>query len=285
MFGEPPRSEYDLNFSLFGFPVRIHPLFWLISAMLGLSSGSMRGVLLWIVAVFIAILVHELGHALVQRRYGLHPWIVLYGMGGLACTDSREWAYSKANTWIRQILISFAGPGAGFLLAFLLIGIVVSQGHSFTFFIGAGSGFVIDVSSAEGVRSMWLSGTKIYGIEFFFGENFPEVAWQSLINSLVWISLIWGIFNLLPIYPLDGGKIAREILLRFRPAEGIRYSLVLSMLTAGGVALFSLVNMLRHARAHGSGSGASLFVPLLFGYLAYMSYATLQAYNNQRPRW
>ena len=73
LIGEPPRTPYDLNFSLLGIPVRIHPFFWLAGLLLGPRQGGPPAILLWIAAVFLAILVHELGHALVDAGIRVSP--------------------------------------------------------------------------------------------------------------------------------------------------------------------------------------------------------------------
>ena len=65
--------------------------------------------------------------------------------------------------------------------------------------------------------------------------------------------------NLLPVYPLDGGQIAREILLRLNLRDGIRQSLLLSIVAAVGMAALAASREL-------------YFAALLFGYLAYSSY-------------
>ena len=68
MLGEPPRTQWDLHFPLFGFPVRVHPFFWAVALLMGFrSSPRLIDLLLWVAAVFLAILVHELGHAIVMR--------------------------------------------------------------------------------------------------------------------------------------------------------------------------------------------------------------------------
>ena len=84
--------------------------------------------------------------------------------------------------------------------------------------------------------------------------------------------MLWGVVNLLPIYPLDGGQIAREILLKVQPAR--RHSPVAvgcRSLAAVAMAVFGFVQW------------HSWFVALFFGYLAYTSYATLQAYSGRSP--
>jgi len=73
--------------------------------------------------VFVSILVHELGHAFTMRYFGQDARVVLYMMGGLAIPESSPWRASSGRRVrgpLSQILISAAGPGAGFLLAGLV---------------------------------------------------------------------------------------------------------------------------------------------------------------------
>ena len=77
--GDPQRTQADLNFSLFGFPVRVSPFFWSVAAILG--WGLVREpklFFLFILAAFLSILIHELGHAFAFRRFGTSARIVLY---------------------------------------------------------------------------------------------------------------------------------------------------------------------------------------------------------------
>ena len=110
---EPPLSQGDLHLRLFGIPVRVHPLFWVVTVIMGLRGGDEKGtppaqLLIWVAIVFVSILVHELGHAFLQRRFGGRPWITLHGFGGLASCDDDD---SSPRS---QILIALAGPVAGF---------------------------------------------------------------------------------------------------------------------------------------------------------------------------
>jgi len=248
LIGEPPRSQFDLNFSLFGIPVRIHPFFWIIAVLLGMNSDTLAELLVWVVALFISILVHELGHALMMRAHGFAPWITLYGLGGLASYNPAGSYGSRGSSTLRQILIMAAGPGAGFLLAALLVAAALLAGPGVNVYLV--SGFLPWVQVANPIGSPVLT---------------------ELIDKILFISIFWGFVNLLPVYPLDGGQIAREILLKANPRDGIRQSLILSIVTAGTLAVIGLTQW------------KSLFVTILFAYLAYMSYATLQAYTGRRP--
>ncbi len=113
MFGNVAPTPYDLRFRLFGFPVRVHPLFWLVTALLGNTALQAFGVwflVLWIAVVFVSILVHELGHAFAVRYYGSPCEVLLYHFGGLAI-----FPYAPAPGW-RRMAVALAGPAAGFAL-------------------------------------------------------------------------------------------------------------------------------------------------------------------------
>jgi stage IV sporulation protein FB len=244
--GEPPRTPYDLNFAIFGIPIRVHPLFWFIALVLGMNRKEPISVLIWIAAVFVAILVHELGHAAAMRAYGFFPWITLYGMGGLTSHDRGFSSSAKGLQPLGQSLISLAGPGAGFALAALLVLAVKVAGS-------AGYDVII-----------FLSRLGPYVL-------LPNAKLANFINSTLFICVVWGAVNLLPIYPLDGGQIAREIFLKISPRGGIQQSLSLSMVAAIFIAVAGLV------------LAKDLFIALLFGYLAFANYATLQSYNGRNP--
>ncbi len=250
LLGEPAPTQGDLNFALFRIPVRVHPFFWLIAFLLGpwrSPSGSpVVPMLTWIVALFVSILLHEFGHAMAMRAYGFRPSITLYGLGGLTSYNHAGSSGSRSTGPLGQILISLAGPGAGFLLAAVLALGIILAGHGEQLYFGGPLG-VIPV---------------VVGID---NQSLAE-----FINNMFFICVLWGLVNLMPIYPLDGGQIAREILVAANPRQGIRQSLILSIIAAAALALIGLTQW------------KSLFVALLFGYLAYSSYATLQAYTGRR---
>ena len=88
-----------------------------------------------------------------------------------------------------------------------------------------------------------------------------------MILQLLWINVLWGAVNLLPIYPLDGGRVSRELCLLGEPSKGIMLSLQISMFAAVAMIFVGL-------------SWKSLLVPLFFAYLAYSSYRSLEAYRS-----
>jgi stage IV sporulation protein FB len=245
LFQVPPPTRYDLRFNLAGFPVRVHPLFWLIAVLLGSSSGDLLQILIWVFVVFISILIHELGHALAFRRFGLSSQIILHFSGGLTVPESTLWGSRWANVALgpnEQIFISIAGPGAGFLFAALIIGGVILSGGSI-------------------ITTRLLGIIPLPGFALLpFGGNILA----SFVTALLWVNIFWGFINLMPVYPLDGGNVARYILLQVDPVDGVRKSLWVSVITGGLIALVAF--FLLH----------SVYMALLFGFLAFQSYQTLQ---------
>lgn len=242
MFGEPPRTDYDWHFQLFGIPVRVHPFFWLLSFMLGMSANSSREILIWVAVVFVSILVHEFGHALVIRYFGWTPRVVLHSFGGLAIYDPNfsPWQSGQRarRTAATQILISLAGPGAGFALAAIVVALLFLTQHSMPFpFFGK-----------------WI----ILGV----GDLPSSEPLQTVVFDLLQVNIYWGILNLMPIYPLDGGQVARELFIA-NSRDGVRQSLQLSFATACIIAVLSIV------RFH------SPYMALMFGYMAYTNYQQL----------
>ena len=244
LFQQPPPTRYDLHFTIAGIPVSVHPLFWLIALLLG-SAGDLLLLPIWVLVLFVSILVHELGHAFAFRRYGQHSRIVLHFAGGLTIPESVSWGGGWASVALsrwQEIFIAIAGPGAGFLFAGLIILIVSLTGGS--------------------VMTTWLLGFIPLPLTpaLSFGGQYLSifVAW------LLWINTFWGLINLMPVQPLDGGNVARNLFIQYDPHDGLRKALWLSVITG---ALLALVGLLVFR---------SIYMALLFGFLAYQSYQSVQ---------
>lgn len=97
-------------FRIGSIPVRVHGWFWLMALMLGANDRRPEQVLVWVAVVFVSVLLHELGHALVGKAFGLTPQIDLHGMGG-----TTSWVAWRNVGSLRRALISLAGPLAGLL--------------------------------------------------------------------------------------------------------------------------------------------------------------------------
>jgi Zn-dependent protease len=109
-----------LHFKVGPFPVSVYPWFFISAVLLGgRGLGFGWGMLAWIFIVFVGVLGHELGHALVGRALGGHPEIRLEAFGGVTFPQ-----LPKRPTPARQFLLSVGGPLAGLLLAAIASGVL-----------------------------------------------------------------------------------------------------------------------------------------------------------------
>jgi stage IV sporulation protein FB len=226
MFGMPETTQFDLRFRMLGIPVRVHPLFWLVSALLGAQGGELQDIVIWIACVFVSILAHEFGHGLMARAFGYPASIVLYGMGGLCYSEAER------QTPGQRLAVLFAGPGAGFLIAGLVL---------------------------------WSSSS---------GQHLSHVG-EEVVWDLWQINVFWSIINLLPVWPLDGGQITGVFATLASPRRGVRWTHVISLLTASVVALL----VFSYTRGH------ELFLPLMFALLAIQNFQILQSIHRQYAQY
>ena len=224
-------TEYDLRFRCFGFPVRVSPWFWLTSAIVIWNvSEQLDHKLVGVLAVFISILIHELGHALAIRYYGGRSEIVLQFFGGYATCNVNP-------SRMGNILIAAAGPAAGFFL-WGTLEFVVWQ-------------FPLQVRSAH---------------EYL----------QTLLLVLLWANWSWSLLNLIPVWPLDGGRIAHLVIGRFRAFDAWELALKLSILVCAGVVSWEAFKLAQHR-------DGDQFRLIMFGLLGVQNCQTLQA--STRGRW
>jgi stage IV sporulation protein FB len=222
-------TRFDLNFRIGSIPVRISPWFWLIALLLS-GLRELIYVPLWVGVVLLSVLVHELGHVLAFKRFGTDASILLYGGGGLAIPEAVNFGGMRigvAMSTAQSVFVCFAGPFAGFLLGGL----------------------------ALALQALLPNSLRSIG------------ALNFVLASLVWVNIAWGLINLLPVYPLDGGQIARLVWGEIDPVRGMRRSLWLSVI-AGGVCAAAGLLLLR-----------SPYIALMFGMLAYQSYMAMRGYE------
>ncbi|MFQ5808296.1 MAG: site-2 protease family protein [Armatimonadota bacterium] len=195
---------------LFGIPIRIHVLFFALPLLVALSdarSGGLRaGVLgaLLILALFGCVVLHELGHSLVARRYGVHvSSITLLPIGGVAAMDRIP------EDPDQELTIAIAGP-------------LVNMG----------------IAAILGILMQLISP----GQPLILSPHMPFLPKMVLLN----VGL--AVFNLVPAFPMDGGRILRALL-----ATRINYARATGIAAAIG-------------RLTAFGFGALAILPLLLGY-------------------
>lgn len=191
-----------IRFTFAGIPTVIRPSSWLMLLLLGslnqsAASINVAGVLLFVVAGMLCLLVHEYGHALTCRAMGGGASsIEITSMGGLTSSDILP------SGRFGQLLMVLAGPGASLALCLLggmLLGLQVGN-------VRAGMLFSLYMPLAGLLPHTVMAPDELLVLLpiIFNGEmsNFVITGYCSLFTVCVW----WALFNLLPIIPLDGSK-------------------------------------------------------------------------------
>jgi Zn-dependent protease len=200
----------SIQFRLLGFPIIIHPMAWLVLGFILLSEASggplaLLGGAVWAVVLFGSILIHELGHALVARGFQLGPvQIELLGFLGFA-------RYRRRPTPGRAVLVTAAGPGASLILG--------------------------------GVSLALLLGLELTGLAAGASLSDPFGLLHELLLDSAYVNIVFGLFNLLPMRPLDGGSLLDSglVLMGMAPAKVDRLVAVVSIVLAVGLGLLALV--------------------------------------------
>lgn len=185
-----------MELKLGSIPLRIHGWFFLMALMTGANQLEPVKLAMWVTVVLVSVTVHELGHALVGRAFGLVPSIDLHGMGGTTSFDAGSVTAPLGSG--KRIAISLAGPLAGFA-------------------------FAAAVFAAQRVFLRPTHPLAIHALALVFAVNVG-----------------WGIFNLLPMLPLDGGSVMRSGLDALSKKHGEKIAHVISVLVAGALALYSI---------------------------------------------
>ncbi|HEY4302108.1 MAG TPA: site-2 protease family protein [Candidatus Didemnitutus sp.] len=183
-------------FRIFGIQLSVHASFALLlayEAYEGWQSGGAAGMgwqVLLVLLFFVCVVLHELGHSLTARRYGVQvPRILLMPIGGMAEFDRIPREPSA------ELLITIAGPAVNFVIFAAML----------PFF--------------------WST--------LMSDQTFSEQSWLGVGTLLAAANLVMGIFNLLPVYPMDGGRILRALLaLRFPYMKATRYAVMTARILA-----------------------------------------------------
>lgn len=160
-----------IRFKIFGIPVTVEPWFWLTMAFIGGGFSALQSnnpeaflrVALFVLAGFVSILIHELGHALTIRKFGLPTQITLTTFGGYATHPAGILSRTKS------FLVTAAGPAIQIVFGLLVLLIYINT-------------------------------------------SMPSDHIEYFVFILAAISIIWAVFNCLPIFPLDGGQMLASIL-------------------------------------------------------------------------
>lgn len=171
---------------IFGIEFRIHLTFLFLLAFVWMTESAAHGQadagrgLALVGIIFGSVVVHELAHALVARREGVPvKSIILLPIGGVTMLDdSRTLAENTAVRWRRDLRIALVGPLMNIFLAAVA---------------------VLVLATAAPRVPIW---------------QWPFLSSNYLLRSIVWANLYIAALNLLPAYPMDGGRVLRALLSR-----------------------------------------------------------------------
>jgi stage IV sporulation protein FB len=206
---------------LFGVDVKVHFTFLLLLLLLGMqafSTAGMAGALAVVgrtLLVFACVVLHEYGHILTARQFGIQTKdVVLLPIGGVARLERLPERPRE------EFLIAIAGPAVNLAIAGLICGVLVSRG----------------VAPPAVIRSTvpaLLTG-EAEGISLLLSSY-----WYFLLA----INLFLMAFNLIPAYPMDGGRVLRALLsVRMGNVRATRVAAKVGQVLAMSAGVFGLVN-------------------------------------------
>ncbi|MGB5050280.1 MAG: site-2 protease family protein, partial [Caldilineaceae bacterium] len=182
-------------FRVWGIDVRVHWSFVLILVYgafiyAGHSNpvvGALYGIVV-ILLLFVCVLLHEFGHALTAKYFNVNvPNITLLPIGGVAQLERMP------RQPFQEFLIAIAGPAVNFVLTLLLLPVAL---------------LVVGL----GVESANISSLFTYA-----QTRMMTPSLDGLLVYLAITNLALGLFNLLPAFPMDGGRVLRALLAMAMP--------------------------------------------------------------------
>ncbi|MBP7272697.1 MAG: site-2 protease family protein [Saprospiraceae bacterium] len=199
--------------TILGIPIQIHWTFsllilWLVydGSANGLSPAGIKWYLLLMAALFVCVLLHEYGHALAARRYGIRTHdITLSPIGGLARLDRLP---EKPK---QELIVAIAGPLVNVVIAciiYIVLKIILGK----------------NISATEDTIAIFENPANFFPLLFI-------------------LNIMLVVFNLIPAFPMDGGRMFRALLaLKFGRVKATRWAARLGQLIAILFLVFAIYN-------------------------------------------
>jgi len=199
---------------LFNIPVKVHWSFALLLIyVIGTSISQGAGIyqmifgILFTLGIFVCVVAHEYGHALTARKYGIETFdIILSPIGGVARLKSIP------EKPLHEFWVTVMGPVVNLIIVFICAVILL-------LFFTKGDVFSIEsvkeifVSFGEGLKYVIFDETNVSGDETSTGGETTTAQYvSSYIFLLAIVNLVMFVFNLIPAFPMDGGRIFRSLL-------------------------------------------------------------------------
>ncbi len=188
-----------MRFRIGPYPVIIKPSVLIIGVLVGMQFASAGAFGLavafggtWTAAIVVAVLTHELGHAVMVRRYGGDPAITVWAFGGFT-----QWAEESPMPDRRRFVVAAAGSALQLAIAFAVYGLGRAG------LLGSTMAAVFDRSPFTFPNDAYLLG----GLGGF------------AVAVVVYVGMVWSLFNYLPIRGLDGYHMLATFLMQRMPAN------------------------------------------------------------------
>jgi Zn-dependent protease len=199
----------------FGIPLYLHPTFLLLPALILLMNREqgwpfLLFTLATLPAIFACVLLHELGHALMARYFGIATRdITLTPLGGIARLER------LTDEPAEELLIALAGPAVNVVIALLLLPLV---------FVGLVGQLLVNPTQAMHLQA---ATTSQLGFTFLF---------YLFLGNVMLV-----VFNMIPAFPMDGGRVFRSVLaMAFGLARATEIAAAVGLVLAGLLSLFAL---------------------------------------------
>ncbi|MEY4202419.1 MAG: hypothetical protein RL013_120 [Bacteroidota bacterium] len=184
-------------FTAFGIPVFIHWTFGFVFVFIlwnaqseGMTTMETLTYTALFMSLFVCVLLHEYGHALAARRYGVKTQdIVLMPIGGVARLEKMP------DKPMQEFVVAIAGPMVNVVIAILLM---------------LGIWLLTDPAYIELMANLVISAEEGNEIIEETGIQIPQTL-QFAINLAI-LNIVLVIFNMIPAFPMDGGRVFRALL-------------------------------------------------------------------------
>lgn len=198
--------------TLFNIPVFLHwsfPLIFLWILFLGyqIDAGLQPIAMLsvFFISIFFCVVLHEYGHALTARRYGVNTRdIILSPIGGVARLERIP------SRPVQELLVALAGPAVNVVIALLLLP---------TLLLFRKNGLIIEGESELELLSQW----------------------NNLGPLILGTNVLLIVFNLIPAFPMDGGRVLRSLLaMKMSRVKATKIAFIVAQVCAAGFFIWGL---------------------------------------------
>ncbi len=212
---------------LFGIPVFVHWSFWLLFLVVvyvGKTLPSIAFLSAYVLGLFGCVVLHEFGHALSARFYGVSTRdITILPIGGVARLDKMP------EKPFQEFVVAIAGPAVNVAIV-LILSVLMYFSYSFQF-----------------------------GVEEFAAHESSDDTSMKLLYALLYSNVGLVVFNMIPAFPMDGGRVLRALLsLRLGRSKATYIASIFGQVISIGFIIYAVLPVFRYLFSSFSKTNVSL---------------------------